>query len=157
MSEFDPAEYGPAVAELFRHPRLPELGRGTPVESAKAILDTLTLPPAVAAGLYLHFDLWQQAHEIAQDLDTNEGSYWHAIQHRREPDAGNAKYWFRQVTRHPVALAMAAESGYGSPAAFVDLCERVRGTGGEAESRARELQGLEWRRLMGWCQRQAGG
>lgn len=57
---------------------------------------------AVRVGLLLAIDAWEEAHSLAQDLDTVEGSYWHGIVHRREPDEGNAKYWFKKVGQHPV-------------------------------------------------------
>jgi hypothetical protein len=28
--------------------------------------------------------------------------FWHAIMHRREPDAANSKHWWRQVGTLPV-------------------------------------------------------
>lgn len=161
---FDPSRYGPTLGELLRPPRLPELGRGRPVaEMADALRAFVTKPTlthpvvdsqaatALAAGLYLHFDFWHESHELAQTLDTPEGAYWHAILHRREPDPGNAKYWFRELGRHPVADQMAHEPGYGSAVEFVELAERVRGSGGPLEQRARELQRLEWQRLFEYC------
>lgn len=150
-SEFDPARFGSAVAALLSAPRVPDLGRGTPVAAALPVLEAWDGPDACRAGLLLHFDHWDAAHAIAQDLDTPDGAYLHAILHRREPDAFNAGYWFRRVGRHPVAVAMTAEPGYGTPAGFVDVCERVRGTGTPAEDRAKALQLLEWRRLMTHC------
>jgi hypothetical protein len=36
-------------------------------------------------------------------------------------------------------------------AAFVDECEKVRGTGGEREGLLREVQMAEWRGLFAWC------
>jgi len=64
--------------------------------------DAATLPPAVRAGLLLSRGLWAEAHNVAQDLHTPTGSYWHAIIHRAEPDEFNAGYWFRKIGHHPV-------------------------------------------------------
>lgn len=52
------------------------------------------------AGLWLLYDFMPESHAISQDLHTAEGSYWHAILHRREPDASNARYWFGRVGDH---------------------------------------------------------
>src|SRR5580698_1788635 len=65
--------------------------------SASRLFPGARAPEAALAGLYVYFSCFDEAHGIAQDIDTAEGSYWHAIVHRQEPDAGNAAYWFRQV------------------------------------------------------------
>src|SRR5687767_13390080 len=101
------------IDDLRREDRLMPLGPGTPVKAFRAALEALT--PATAfgegkqvvhdyaqacfAGLWLYFDFLDESHAISQDLDTAEGSYWHGILHRREPDYPNAKYWFRRVGR----------------------------------------------------------
>jgi hypothetical protein len=59
----------------------------------------------VASGLLLLWDFLDDSHEISQTME-GKGSprtadYWHGIMHRREPDAGNASYWFRRVGSHP--------------------------------------------------------
>lgn len=82
----------------------------------KAILPKGSRPArlALAAGLLQIHNFWELSHEAAQEAD-NQGeravsAYWHGIAHRREPDAGNAAYWFRRVGQHPVygTLAQAA-------------------------------------------------
>lgn len=37
---------------------------------------------------------WQQAHEIVQALDDPPACWIHAILHKLEGDAGNARYWY---------------------------------------------------------------
>ena len=59
---------------------------------------------ALAAGLLQIHDFWDASHDAAQRADDQGerefSAYWHGIAHRREPDAGNAAYWFRRVGRH---------------------------------------------------------
>ena len=45
---------------------------------------------------------WDQAHGIAQDEVSADGSWVHAYLHRVEGDLGNAGYWYRQAGQ-PVA------------------------------------------------------
>jgi hypothetical protein len=52
---------------------------------------------ALKAGLLLWNDDLDGCHTIAQELSDEFGAYLHGIMHRREPDYGNAKYWFRRV------------------------------------------------------------
>ncbi len=56
----------------------------------------------VKIGLYLLGGADDEAHTLAQQYEMPEANYWHGIVHRREPDYGNAKYWFRKVGYHPV-------------------------------------------------------
>ena len=61
---------------------------------------------ATQAGLLLMHDELDRCHNFSQSLEGqgthHTGDYWHAIMHRREPDYGNAKYWFRRVGEHPL-------------------------------------------------------
>jgi len=105
MTPFDPAIYGPTVAELLRGARLAPLGPGTPDQAVRPQLAALTpervfaphpvhdrkMAEACLAGLWLLHDFLDEAHTISQDIDTPTGSYWHGVMHRREPDAANAK------------------------------------------------------------------
>ncbi|MBI5282466.1 MAG: hypothetical protein HY858_12345 [Candidatus Solibacter usitatus] len=59
-------------------------------------------PQGALAGLWLYFSRFEECHALAQDLHTAEGSYWHAILHRQEPDGWNAGYWFRKAGSHPI-------------------------------------------------------
>ena len=42
---------------------------------------------------------WEQAHLIAQDIPTREGSWVHAYLHRKEGDEWNANYWYNRAGR----------------------------------------------------------
>jgi len=54
------------------------------------------------SGLLLWNDALDPSHQIAQNIGTKTGNYWHAIMHRRENDYSNAKYWFGRVGKHPI-------------------------------------------------------
>lgn len=40
---------------------------------------------------------WHRAHDIAQEIVGDEGSWIHAYLHRKEGDPGNAAYWYRRA------------------------------------------------------------
>lgn len=60
------------------------------------------LPPSLQALWYDGRGDWDQAHNIAQDVHSDDGSWIHAYLHRKEGDLGNAAYWYRRAGR-PVA------------------------------------------------------
>ena len=133
----------------------PELAAAlTSIPSAADLFPDAPAPDAALAGLWLRAGDFDRSHSIAQDLHTAEGSYWHGILHRMEPDPGNAGYWFRRVGRHPIFADLAHRSGARNwdPFAFIDECERARRKPGFAdERRARQLATLEWELLFAWC------
>ena len=125
---------------------------------------------ALAAGLLQIHDFWDSSHKAAQAADDlgerGFSAYWHGIAHRREPDAGNAAYWFRRVGRHAIfgPLAQAARpilEGHGDDRwtarlagrdawdsqAMIDLCTGAR-PGSDQETLARRLQRLEMQLLL---------
>jgi hypothetical protein len=180
MDALDLRGLPPAFADLLREERLAELGPGRPDAAARPRLQALAGDEAFAprrvlerapadacrAGLWLHFDFLDESHTLSQDLHTEEGSYWHAILHRREPDPSNSAYWFRRVGEHPIFERLAKEardlglplrSDRWDPFAFIDSCEKHRGTGGEQEMLLRQVQRREWDLLFEWCFRKAVG
>jgi hypothetical protein len=74
------------------------------------------------AALWLYFSCFEECHSVAQELATQEGSYWHAILHRQEPDDWNAGYWFRRAGRHPVFVPLAEEAALIEVVGDVQLC-----------------------------------
>jgi hypothetical protein len=171
---FSPEAYGPHVAAILaldgNGERLMPLAGGTcsnadalsrlRASDARALFPRSRAPEAALAGLYLYFSCLEYCHEIAQKISTAEGSYWHAIMHRQEPDPGNSAYWFRRVGEHPVypelyrsAQALGyVEGAKWDPFAFIDYCEEARRQpGAEDERIAREVQRAEWQLLFDYC------
>jgi hypothetical protein len=120
---------------------------------------------AALAGLLLMAGHWELSHEIAQDVSTREGSYWHAIVHRIEPDSSNAAYWFRRVGEHPIfaglngqvnRLPVASHAGWRAqthwdPNVFLIFCDEARTAGGAQYKFAQEIQRTECDLLFSWC------
>jgi hypothetical protein len=121
---------------------------------------------AALAGLLLRLGCWAESHTIAQDINSPQGSYWHGIIHRMEPDSSNAAYWFRRVGRHaifPELLGRAQQilkhggtEGWRlktswDPFLFIEWCDEARVRGGAEETAAIEIQMLEWQLLFAWC------
>ena len=57
------------------------------------------LTPLLKALWYDGKNNWEMAHNITQDINSNEGSWVHAYLHRKEGDLGNASYWYNRAGR----------------------------------------------------------
>ncbi len=145
-----------------------ELETPSPVPpDARARLTTARAPQAAYAGLLLRLGYWEESHNAASEIDTVEGSYWHAILHRMEPDFGNAGYWFRRVGEHPIfpslykaardVLEGQAGSGWRLPSRwdpfeFLRRTEQaLKGRDEEGKRALQEIAHQEWELLFAWC------
>jgi hypothetical protein len=182
---FNPQEYGPVFAPLIDIDRRRALDAGRADAGALAALKKLSVDAAFAhagrvadaemaaccmSGVWLLHDYLDESHTISQRIDTAEGSFWHAIMHRREGDFSNSKYWFRHVGQHAAydaigqrAAELAASrgqeplikklrtSGTWDPFAFV-----VRGQS-NARDICLDIQQAEWELLFDHCYNAAIG
>lgn len=145
------------------------------VEPNQLVPDATSEPDVTAlrAGLLQIHDFLDESHEQSQSVEgegrRNAGDYWHGINHRREPDYSNARYWFRRVGDHAVFPQLAACAvrvlgdspladewrpkltpvGRWDPFAFVDLCQSAEHTDDEYTlSAAKRFQWCEMMLLI---------
>ncbi len=179
--KFGPQAYGPEVAAILaldgNGERLMPLASGRCSSSeafaklqavtAVGLLPLARAPEAAFSGLCLYFSCLDQSHEISQSIESAEGSFWHGILHRQEPDPDNARYWFRKVPSHPIfaELAQAATEiearfpntklspdGRWDPIRFIGVCENARReVGSPLYEAALEMQRAEWQSLFDYC------
>jgi hypothetical protein len=179
---FNPAAYGPEVARVLEmdgggQRLMPltcaECTNGKAIQVLKTMDTTLLFPgvkdrAAAAAGLWLYFSCFEEAHDLVSQAETPECELWHAILHRREPDSGNAAYWFRKAGKHPTFSPTARAANEilkrlpdaefrldkWDPFAFIAFCERARSQPSSTqEVAAMEIQRAEWQILFDYCAR----
>ncbi|RLS55002.1 MAG: hypothetical protein DWH91_10235 [Planctomycetota bacterium] len=149
---------------------LPSLGPGH--QAAPSIAQAISrvtghsarMTTLLRAGLLLRHDFLDECHSLVQTREgDSDADRWHALMHRREPDASNAKYWFRRVGSHPIDRSLNEWAapllrsigqpviGEWDPLRFVDLCERVREHPSPENDIARRIQSKEMELLLKHC------
>jgi hypothetical protein len=186
VEPFVPPSFGTKIDSLLAPARLNELGPGQPNLAMRDKLDALSaggllenvgdpgMASACLAGIWLYHDFLDESHSLSQEIDTPEGSYWHGILHRREPDYANAKYWLRRVGGHPTDGDLAVAAGELAQAApidsasrfligqpswdrgrFVDLCQAAMSGPSAVGMLCRKIQQREWWLLFKYCYERA--
>ena len=167
--EWNPAQYGQDVAAILamagdgtrpmplRSPRNTDAALAVRLRRpAGELFPEATIPNAAHAGLWLYCGFFDESHEIAQDIKSVDGSFWHGILHRMEPDAWNAGYWFRRVGEHPVFAELhetATALGYRAgtrwdPLEFIEACDKATAS---QRILLEQVQLAEWQLLFHHC------
>ena len=180
VSIYPVSQYGDIFAQLIEAAPATEIAAGEANTGSYAALQELSIESAFAghavsdheaaaaclSGIWLLHNYLDQSHTISQDLHSCNGSFWHGIMHRREPDYGNAAYWFRKVGEHPVfgdlviqlsqgntdttALGLICE-GQWDPFAFIDVCAQASNPPDETTKLCQQITSVEWQLLFDYC------
>ena len=153
------------------------LGKVRPEQLLESPISRRSEADAMLAALWLWHDALDRSHTISQSIETETGSFWHAILHRREGDFFNAKYWYARCRNHPalaqiprraeadvehkpdlLAFDRVVRGGSWDGSAFVDLVEDVyRDEANPRRSAVVWLQRIEWQVLFESCAKAAVG
>ena len=165
------------VKQLLATPEPPELGPGPRAgvrsqpelnTALEGLFRAMKLQPPnqqlVRALVWLWHDHLDASHTISQGIESPDGSFVHAMMHRREPDYSNSKYWWRRVGKHSCfpeiarrvadwlkakgerdLVAKLAPRGEWDAFAFVDACEAAAAlpASDERVGVLREIQRIE--------------
>ena len=157
----------PEPPELGPHSRPGVLGQKALDARLDVIFNHLHLADEsrqlVRALVLLWHDHLEAAHTLAQEVETADGSFVHAIMHRREPDFSNSKYWWHRVGRHDCFQEIAQRvkdlliskgetqlsaklipNGNWDPMAFVEVCAKAS----PDDKLLREIQRIEFEVLL---------
>ena len=171
-----------ALRDLLATAETPELGPGSRAQVQSLpdlnrnfdhLFRQTSLPAARQELLRCVVLLWhdhhEAAHEICQQIETPDGGWLHGLLHRREPDYGNARYWFRRVGTHPgfptlaekVAAFLTSQGedklaaqllprGQWDSFAFVAACEQAAGLSSSVTQCQclRQIQAVEFEVLL---------
>lgn len=168
------------VQQLIETPEVPDLGPSRRAGTKSAALLTTQLDQVLSETklkapkqdlirsvvLLWHDDL-EASHVISQSIENADGNYLHGIMHRREPDYGNSKYWFRRVGKHQIFSKLAERAaadlagdkllaarllprGEWDPFAFVGECQTAATLprGDQKVAQLRSIQALELKTLL---------
>lgn len=174
-SPFRPDSFGAEIAAILElAPPIPlgQLHERPEVSALVARLDARSVSPACLAGLWLRAGDFDRSHTISQNLSTVDGSYWHGILHRHEPDYGNAHYWVRRVPSHPIFPTLLDDARRRivesepedvfvqrllrltawNPALLVDWCEAITRERSDSRETCSAIIQREWELLFvhGW-------
>jgi hypothetical protein len=122
----------------------------------------------VKTGALWLYGFIEEAHALAQQNPSVEGSYWHALVHRSEGDFENSLYWYQRVGEHSIFSGLRSEvdavggeardtgtirellaEPVWNPRRMVDLCRRVRDGGAAPASLLQRVAAIEFNLLMG--------
>jgi hypothetical protein len=116
--------------------------------------------------LLLWHDHLDESHTLSKNIDGADGSFVHGIMHRREPDYGNAAYWFRRVGNHAAfdEIARRVKSllhsldpdlegtllpgGRWGPYAFIEACRTAASQSHSETDLLRQVQRIETEVLL---------
>jgi hypothetical protein len=101
----------------------------------------------VKTGALWLYGFIEEAHALAQQNPSSEGSYWHALVHRSEGDFENSLYWYKRVGKHSIFSRLYSE------------VESIRGEAGDTGTIQELLAEPVWnpRRMVDLCRKASAG